>query len=73
MRLFPHRRKRLAELDARIADATAGAEHAAGEAAKSARRYETVQRHVIRPLREAGEQNQFASLIRRSLTAGGDE
>lgn len=68
MRLFCHRRK-LAELDARVAEAAEGAARATAEAEKSAQRYEAVRRHVVRPLREAAESNQFASLIRRSLTA----
>ena len=72
MRLFHRRRRRLAELDARVADATAGAERAAGEVRKSEQRAESVQRHVVQPLKEAAEQNQFASLIRRSLINGGE-
>lgn len=71
MRLFRRHRRRLAELDARVADATAGAERAAEEARKSEQRYESVQRHVVRPLREAAEQNQFSEMIRRSLINGG--
>lgn len=71
MRLF-RRRQRLAELDARVAEAAEGAARAAAEAEKSVQRYESVQRHVVQPLRQAAEQNQFASLIRRSLINGGE-
>lgn len=72
MRLL-RRPRRYAELDARVADATAGAEQAAEEAAKSQQRYESVQRHVIRPLTEAAERNQFSAILRATLINEGDK
>ena len=42
------------------------------EAQLSERRREKITAEVITPLRHAGEQNQFAAMLRRSLTEGGD-
>jgi hypothetical protein len=69
MRIFRHR-KRIAELDARVAEAAASADQAAQEAEKSEQRYQTVRRQVVRPLREAAERNQFAAMLRKTLTDG---
>lgn len=69
MSLF--RRRRHADLDARVADAQARAETAAEEARMSAARQETIRANVVRPLRDLAEQNQFAALIRASLIEGG--
>lgn len=63
-------RRRRDELDERVASATARAETAAGEARKSRARQEHVREHVVGPLQRAAEHNQFADLIRRSLTEG---
>jgi hypothetical protein len=63
-------RRRGEELDARLADATARAEEAAGEARKSEVRQEAVREHVVAPLQRAAEHNQFAQLIRDSLAEG---
>lgn len=70
IRLFSRFRRRREELDARVASATKRAEVAAGEARKSRVRQESVREHVVEPLRQAAEHNQFADLIRRSLTEG---
>lgn len=67
MRLF---RRRHDDLDARVADARARAEDAREEAELSLARQESVREHVVRPLRQAAEQNQFAAMIRASLTEG---
>lgn len=63
-------RRRHRELDARLAEATARAEAAAAEAEKSLARQESVREHVVKPLKRAAEHNQFADLIRNSLTEG---
>lgn len=67
MRLFPRRR---ADLDARVESARARAEVAEGEAEKSLIRQEAIRERVVEPLRQAAQHNQFATLIRRSLTEG---
>lgn len=64
-------RRRRRELDERVASATARAETAADEARKSQVRQDAVREHVVRPLRAAGEHNQFAELIKASLAARG--
>lgn len=71
MRLLPGRRGRLAELDARVADATERAQRAQAEAEKSEQRYESVHTHVVQPLLDAAGSNSFSDLIRRSLVSGG--
>jgi hypothetical protein len=63
-------RRRHEELDKRVASATARAQDAAGEVRKSQVRQEAVREHVVEPLLRASEHNQFADLIRRSLTEG---
>lgn len=63
-------RRRSRELDARLADATARAQEAAGEARKSRVRQEAVREHVVAPLQRAAEHNQFADMIRDSLAQG---
>jgi hypothetical protein len=75
MRLFRsllHRRTafsaRRAALDARVADAAAGAETARQEARKSRDRQDTVRERVVVPLQRAAERNSFADMIRASLT-----
>lgn len=70
MSLFRRQRRRLTELDARVADAADANARAAAEARKSEERYEAVQKHVVQPLRQAAEENQFASLIRMTLVNG---
>ena len=50
--------------------ASARAEDAHREVEVSRRRLERVRAEVVRPLREAGERNQFADLIRASLEGG---
>lgn len=69
-RLFSRFRRRGEELDERVASATARAETARDEAGKSQARQEAVREHVVKPLQRAAEHNQFADLIRRSLTEG---
>lgn len=64
-------RRRRRELDARLASATARADAAAAEARKSRARQDAVREHVVEPLRRAAEHNQFAQLIRDSLTPEG--
>ena len=57
------RAARLAELEARA--------HTAGqERDLSGQRLERAQREVIGPLQDAGQRNQFADMIRRSLLEG---
>lgn len=68
MKIF--RRHRHADLDARVAEAEKRADEAAGEARLSQVRHEAVVENVVRPLRRAGERNQFAELLRRSLIEG---
>jgi hypothetical protein len=63
-------RRRHEELDARVDSATARAEKARGEADKSRERQESVRENVVAPLQRAAQHNQFADLIRRSLTEG---
>lgn len=70
IRFLDRFRRRHEELDARLADATARAEAAAAEAEKSAARQASVREHVVKPLRQAAEHNQFADLIRASLIQG---
>lgn len=66
MRIFSCRRRH-SGLDARVADAEKRAEEAAAEARLSRARHEAVVEQVVKPLRRAGERNQFAELLRRSL------
>lgn len=63
-------RRRHAELDARVADARVCAEVAREQAELSRTRHEAIVEQVVKPLRKAGERNQFASMIRRSLIEG---
>lgn len=70
IRLLSRLRRRHTDLDARVADARALAEKAGEEVRRSQARQESVQQHVVKPLRRAAEHNQFADLIRRSLTEG---
>jgi hypothetical protein len=63
-------RRRHEELDKRLASATARAETAGKEVARSQARQEAVREHVVEPLQRAAEHNQFADLIRRSLSEG---
>jgi len=63
-------RRRHPKLDARVAEARKRAQEAAAEAELSQARQEQVRERVIRPLRKAGEHNQFAELIRASLIEG---
>lgn len=70
MRFFERFRRRHEELDARVTDATARAEEARGEAAKSRERQEAVREKVVVPLQRAAARNSFAELIRDSLTEG---
>ena len=60
-------RRRHAELDKRVASATARAQAAADEARKSRVRQEAVREHVVEPLQAAARHNQFAEMIRASL------
>lgn len=60
--------RRRKALDARVADARRRAEDARQEADKSMARYRRVRDLVARPLRQAGENDQFAEIIRDSLT-----
>lgn len=69
-RFLPHLRRRHAELDARVADARKRADDAAGEARKSQARQEAVRERVVMPLQRAAAHNQFAQMIRDSLTEG---
>lgn len=62
--------RRRRELDARVADARARAEEAEREAAKSRARYESVREHVVEPLRQYAEENNFAAMIRDSIRRG---
>ena len=59
-------------LDARAAEAVQAAEHAEAEAELSQRRLESIRQHVVEPLRDAAERNQFSEMIRATLTNGGD-
>ena len=63
-------RRRRGEQEARVDQARAAAESAAGEVEVSLRREEAVRRHVVEPLRRAAEHNEFAEMIRRSLIEG---
>lgn len=63
-------RRRHEELDKRVASATARAETAGEEVARSRARQEHVREHVVEPLLKASEHNQFADLIRDSLAGG---
>ena len=63
-------RRRHERLDARVKSATARAETAADEAARSQVRQDTAREHVMLPLQQAAAHNQFADLIRRSLAEG---
>ena len=58
---------RIAELDRRIGNAQEGARSAAREAELSVLRQERIRKDVVMPLRRAGEHNQFADLIRKTL------
>ena len=62
--------RRHENLDARVEDARQRAVAATYEAEKSRKRRESVQKNVVEPLRQAGAQNHFAELIRRSLIDG---
>lgn len=73
IRFLSRFRRRHEELDERVASATARAQEAAGEARKSRDRQEAVREHVVRPLERAAEHNQFAQMIRDSLTEGRGE
>lgn len=64
------RRRRRGELDARVEDATRRAEAAREEAELSRARHEQVVEDIITPLRQAGERNRFADLLRQSLAQG---
>jgi hypothetical protein len=70
IRFLPRLRRRREELDKRVASARARAETATAEAEKSRARQESVREHVVGPLRQAAEHNQFAQLIRDSLIEG---
>lgn len=70
MKIFRFRLRRHADLDARVAQAQRRAGEAAEEARLSQVRHEAVVENVVRPLRRAGERNQFAELVRRSLIEG---
>lgn len=70
MRLLERFRRRRADLEARIADATARAREAGQEADKSRARQDSVREHVVEPLRAAAERDCFADLIRESLVNG---
>lgn len=70
IRFLSRFRRRRGELNARLADATARAQTAAGEAHRSRARQEAAREHTVIPLRRAAEHNQFAQLIRDSLTGG---
>lgn len=70
IRFLSRFRRRHEELDERVASATARAQEAAGEARKSRDRQEAVRERVVRPLERAAEHNQFAQMIRDSLTEG---
>lgn len=63
-------RRRLDALDARVEDAKEKAETATREAEISERRREIIYKNVVEPLREIGAHNQFAELIRYSITIG---
>jgi len=63
-------RRRIAELDARVAAAKERAESAAQEAQYSAERHEEVRTQVVAPLKKAAEHNQFAELLRATLING---
>lgn len=56
-------RRRHRRLDERVAAAEA-------EKELSRKRLQEVRERIVAPLREASERNQFADLIRRSLTEG---
>ena len=64
------RKHRIAELDARVAAAKERAESAVQEAQLSAERREEVYTQIVAPLKKAAEHNQFAELIRATLTGG---
>ena len=68
-----HRRHDRQAQDARVEQARAQAEAAAREIELSRRRAESVRKHVIEPLRKAGEHNQFAAMIRTTLASGSHE
>lgn len=65
-------RRNRSDQDARVAEARAAAGHAEREVELSRRRAESVRKHVVDPLREYAEHNQFADLIRQSLINGND-
>lgn len=66
------RRRRIAALDARLADAASAAASANGEVRESEERYETVRKHVVQPLQEAARNNRFADMIRATLISRKD-
>lgn len=63
-------RRRIAELDARVAAAKERAESAEQEAQYSAERHEEIRSQIVAPLKKAAEHNQFAELLRATLVNG---
>jgi hypothetical protein len=70
MRFLGRLRRRHEELDARVASATARAETAGEEAAKSRARQEDARERVMEPLQQAARHDQFAEMITASLAEG---
>lgn len=70
MSIFRRIRKRHEELDERVSDAYDRAETARQEADLSQLRHETILHRVVIPLKKAGDHNQFAELIRKSIIDG---
>lgn len=64
MNLIPWRRGRGRERARQARD------QAAAEAAESQRRLNAVRKHVVTPLREIGERNQFGDMLAASLAEG---
>jgi hypothetical protein len=71
--MWRRRRERRAEQAARTQAAKAGVEQARTEKARSLDRQQRVRDQVIGPMWQAGEHNQFASMIRQTLIGNGGE
>lgn len=64
------RRRRDSDQDARIAEAIAAVGDAGAEVERSRRRQEAARKHVVEPLREFAEHNQFSQMIEATLRGG---
>ena len=70
MRWLRRRAEKHQRLDRRVADATARAAEAAEEARLSQVRHDAVKDRIVGPLREAGNRNRFADMLRASIAEG---